>query len=190
MGLELDNFRLYFTLKKFRQVAYPFGTDIFAPSKIACDNGKSNASAATVAARSASQISLRPSNAGAVSQNSSRFERNCPSVSGTSDFQRIGSWQSGWFFRGAPPLTVELAKQHTNEFEIHDTYYRWLSLEVKCPVYLDTHQKCNDVAQFFFCFMENRKYLQYFLYLCNFILFISSQFRIVWLNNLVDGLSI
>lgn len=82
----------------------PFGTDIFAPSKMACDNWKSNASAAIVAARNASQISLRPSNAGAVSQNSSRFDRNWPSVSGTSDFQRIVSWHSGWFLRGGPPL--------------------------------------------------------------------------------------
>lgn len=82
----------------------PFGTDIFAPSKMACDNWKSNASAATVAARNASQISLRPSNAGAVSQNSSRFDRSWPSVNGTSDFQRIVSWHSGWFLRGGPPL--------------------------------------------------------------------------------------
>lgn len=83
---------------------YPFGTDIFAPSSIACDNSKSSDSAAAVAALSASQISLRPSNAGAVSQNSSRFDRNCPSVNGTSDFQRIVSWQSGWFFLGGPLL--------------------------------------------------------------------------------------
>ena len=35
------------------------------------------------------QISNFPSNAGAVSQNSSRFDFSCPSVSGMSDFHRI-----------------------------------------------------------------------------------------------------
>lgn len=89
---------------KNEYLIYPFGTLIFAPSKMACDNWKSSASAATVAARNASHISFRPSNAGAVSQNSSRFERSWPSVSGTSDFQRIVSWHNGWFLRGGPPF--------------------------------------------------------------------------------------
>lgn len=80
----------------------PFGTEIFAPSNIAWDNRKSNASAAIVAALKASQISFRPSNAGAVSQNSSLLLLNCPSVNGTSDFHLIVSWHNGWFFLGGP----------------------------------------------------------------------------------------
>lgn len=81
------------------------------------------ASAATAAARSASQISFLPSNAGAVSQNSSRLLRNWPSVSGTSDFHRIVSWQSDWFFLSAPKTkakwvhrtvsTVTIRRPHT-----------------------------------------------------------------------------
>lgn len=81
---------------------YPLGTETLAPSRIAWAIWKSRASAALVAARNASQISLRPSKAGAVSQNSSLFERNCPSVRGTSERHRMVSWQSGRFLRAAP----------------------------------------------------------------------------------------
>lgn len=77
------------------QCKLPFGTDMFAPSKMAWAKTKSCASVAREAARRASHISLRPSKAGAVSQNSSRLLLSCPSVSGTSDFQRMVSWQSG-----------------------------------------------------------------------------------------------
>lgn len=90
--------------QKFMNIGYPLGTDTLAPSKIACANWKSNDSAAIVAALNASQISFLPSNAGAVSQNSSRLLRNWPSVSGTSDFHRIVSWHKEWFFLGAPTL--------------------------------------------------------------------------------------
>jgi len=81
---------------------HPFGTETLAPSRMACAIWKSRPSAALVAARSASQISLRPSKAGAVSQNSSLLDLSCPSVSGTSDRHRMVSWQSGRFLRAAP----------------------------------------------------------------------------------------
>uniref|UniRef100_A0A182N7D0 Uncharacterized protein n=1 Tax=Anopheles dirus TaxID=7168 RepID=A0A182N7D0_9DIPT len=83
---------------------------MLAPSRIAWASWKSSASAALVAARSASHISFRPSKAGAVSQNSSRLLRSCPSVNGTSDFQRIVSWQSGTV--GSP--SVEPFRPHRN----------------------------------------------------------------------------
>lgn len=75
---------------------------MLAPSSMACANWKSVNSAAAVAALRASHISLRPSKAGAVSQNSSRLLRSWPSVNGTSDFQRIDSWHNGWFLRLVP----------------------------------------------------------------------------------------
>lgn len=95
-----------FTLYQ-NEKTYPLGTEIFAPSNKACASSKSNDSAAVVAALRASQISLRPSKAGAVSQNSSLFERNCPSVSGTSERHRIVSWHSGLFLRaGCVPSVI------------------------------------------------------------------------------------
>lgn len=85
---------------------------MLAPSNIACANWKSVVSAAAVAALNASHISLRPSNAGAVSQNSSLLLLNWPSVKGTSDFQRIVSWHNGWFFLLVPTEKIMFTKLH------------------------------------------------------------------------------
>lgn len=64
----------------------PCGRVMQAPSTIACASSGSLHSEARAAARSASQISLRPSKAGAVSQNSSRLLLSWPSVIGYSLF--------------------------------------------------------------------------------------------------------
>lgn len=90
---------------------------MLAPSNIACANWKSVVSAAAVAALNASHISLRPSNAGAVSQNSSLLLLNWPSVKGTSDFQRIVSWHNGWFFLLVPTKNIIFTKLY---------YKRWI----------------------------------------------------------------
>jgi len=71
--------------------------EILAPSTIACARSRSPVSWAPAAAFSASQISLCPSNAGAVSQNSSRRLRSCPSVIGMSLFHLGFSGCNGWF---------------------------------------------------------------------------------------------
>lgn len=75
----------------------PWGSDMLAPSMIACAREWSPVSRAYAAAFSASQISFLPSNAGAVSQNSSRLDRNWPSVKGTSLFHFGFSGFRGWF---------------------------------------------------------------------------------------------
>jgi len=93
---------------------------MLAPSNIACANWKSVVSAAAVAALNASHISLRPSNAGAVSQNSSRLLRNWPSVKGTSDFQRIVSWHNGWFFLFVPVKRINYNELYNNQWTIHN----------------------------------------------------------------------
>lgn len=67
---------------------------MFAPSTIAWAHVWSSVSAAAL---SASQISFRPSKAGAVSQNSSRLLRSWPSVSGICDVHGGRSFFSGWF---------------------------------------------------------------------------------------------
>lgn len=74
----------------------PCGRVMQAPSTIACASSRSLHSAARAAARSASQISLRPSKAGAVSQNSSLLLLSWPSVIGYSLFHFGRS-----FFRGS-----------------------------------------------------------------------------------------
>lgn len=74
----------------------PCGKVMQAPSTIACASSRSLHSAARAAARSASQISLRPSKAGAVSQNSSLLLLSWPSVIGYSLFHFGRS-----FFRGS-----------------------------------------------------------------------------------------
>ena len=75
----------------------PCGRDMLAPSTMACANAWSPVSRAYAAAFKASQISLRPSNAGAVSQNSSRLLRSCPSVKGSSLFHLGFSGFRAWF---------------------------------------------------------------------------------------------
>lgn len=64
----------------------PCGRVMQAPSTIACASSRSLHSAARAAALSASQISFRPSKAGAVSQNSSLLLLSWPSVIGYSLF--------------------------------------------------------------------------------------------------------
>ncbi len=64
----------------------PCGRVMQAPSTIACASSRSLHSAAKAAALRASQISFRPSKAGAVSQNSSLLLRSWPSVIGYSLF--------------------------------------------------------------------------------------------------------
>lgn len=75
----------------------PPGKDMLAPSTMACARAQSPPSAATAAALRASQISRRPSKAGAVSQNSALFERNWPSVIGVSLLHLSGSFRKAWF---------------------------------------------------------------------------------------------
>merc|ERR1719369_1240429 len=75
----------------------PPGSEIPAPSSIAWAMAWSSLAAASTAAFSATQISVLPSNAGAVSQNSSRFALSWPSVRGMSLFQRTRSSFSGLF---------------------------------------------------------------------------------------------
>lgn len=67
-------------------VFIPCGRVMQAPSTIACASSRSLHSAARAAALSASQISFRPSKAGAVSQNSSLLLLSWPSVIGYSLF--------------------------------------------------------------------------------------------------------
>lgn len=82
---------------RVRSAAFiPCGRVMQAPSTIACASSRSLHSAARAAARSASQISLRPSKAGAVSQNSSLLLLSWPSVIGYSLFHFGRS-----FFRGS-----------------------------------------------------------------------------------------
>lgn len=76
---------------------------MFAPSTMAWAQVWSSVSAAAL---KASQISFRPSNAGAVSQNSSLLLRSWPSVSGISEVHGGRSFFSGWF---RPTVT---AKKH------------------------------------------------------------------------------
>lgn len=78
-------------------IKIPWGSDMLAPSIMACAREWSPVSRAYAAAFSASQISFLPSKAGAVSQNSSRLDRSCPSVSGTSLFHFGFSGFKGWF---------------------------------------------------------------------------------------------
>ncbi len=78
-----------------------------APSRMAWARSKSSLSAASAAALRAFQISTFPSNAGAVSQNSSRFDLSWPSVSGMSLFHRIFSCLSGRFLVAVPPWRPE-----------------------------------------------------------------------------------
>lgn len=85
-------------------VFIPCGRVMQAPSTMACASSRSLHSAARAAARSASQISLRPSKAGAVSQNSSLLLLSWPSVIGYSLFHFGRS-----FFRGSlrPKIRTE-----------------------------------------------------------------------------------
>lgn len=75
----------------------PCGKVMQAPSTMACASSRSLHSAARAAALSASQISFRPSKAGAVSQNSSLLLLSWPSVMGYSLFHFGRSFLSGSF---------------------------------------------------------------------------------------------
>lgn len=86
----------------------PCGKVMQAPSTIACASSRSLHSTAKAAARSASQISFRPSNAGAVSQNSSLLLLSWPSVIGYSLFHFGRS-----FFRGS----LRTAKYEWGQFD-------------------------------------------------------------------------
>lgn len=81
---------------------------MFAPSTIAWAHVWSSVSAAALRA---SQISFRPSKAGAVSQNSSRLLRSWPSVSGICEVHGGRSFFSGWF---RPRVTA--IKQNKHQF--------------------------------------------------------------------------
>lgn len=85
LNLLIENVMLpwvFLFLWSIRFLSSPCGSVILAPSTIAWASSWSLHSRATAAAFRASQISLRPSKAGAVSQNSSRLLRSCPSVIG------------------------------------------------------------------------------------------------------------
>lgn len=73
----------------------PCGRVMQAPSTIACASSRSLHSTARAAALRASQISFRPSKAGAVSQNSSLLLLSCPSVIGYSLFHLGRSFLRG-----------------------------------------------------------------------------------------------
>jgi len=77
-----------------------------APSRIACASWWSPESRAWTDARNASQISDRPSKAGAVSQNSSRFCCSWASVSRTSLFHFGRRCFSGLLCPTAPPIVT------------------------------------------------------------------------------------
>ena len=82
----------------------PVGSVMFAPSTMAWAHVWSSVSAAAL---KASQISFRPSKAGAVSQNSSLLLRSWPSVSGISEVQGGLSFFSGWL---RPRVTARKAQ--------------------------------------------------------------------------------
>lgn len=87
----------------------PCGRVMQAPSTIAWASSRSLHSRARAAALSASQISFRPSNAGAVSQNSSLLLLSWPSVIGYSLFHLGRS-----FLRGSLRAVENIVKRRLN----------------------------------------------------------------------------
>lgn len=126
----------------------PCGRVIQAPSTIAWASSRSLHSAARAAALSASQISLRPSKAGAVSQNSSLLLLSCPSVIGYSLFHfgrsfLRGSFRPGWKYLKKTNI-IRVALLTLNVTRICDVIHKekkekWLSDGLlQCLIYMCT----------------------------------------------------
>lgn len=96
----------------------PVGSVMFAPSTIACAQVWSSVSAAAL---NASQISFRPSKAGAVSQNSSLLDLSWPSVSGISEVHGGRSFFNGWF----RPKVTRKNKQQASVDTMKPLWFYW-----------------------------------------------------------------
>lgn len=136
---------------------------MLAPSSIAWARSWSLHSRATAAAFKASQISLRPSKAGAVSQNSSLLLRSWPSVMGYSLFHLglsffRGSLRAGWdntwiktmYLMNTPP--PHRSKQYHHVKHIYRVLYGRVT---PLPI--------NKIQAFSYCNMRNEQTLAIWL---------------------------
>ena len=105
----------------------PVGSVMFAPSTIAWAHVWSSVSAAAL---KASQISFRPSKAGAVSQNSSLLLRSWPSVRGISEVHGGLSFFSGWL---RPRVTARKAQILSYLFRL---------VPKPCPANISRYKTC------------------------------------------------
>lgn len=97
----------------------PFGQVMLAPSTMAWERACSPFSSSWAAPRRASQISFRPSKAGAVSQNSSLLLLSCPLVKGISLFHFGLSALRGWFRPMGTAKSTELLHVITVSSKVH-----------------------------------------------------------------------